>query len=131
VTGEDGVWEEDAEGFLAEAAAMPENESSEALEIGDAVVTEESCLIAFVSLDSYSDMCRLDHVDVVTAIANRTTEHIRVFLHRLFDDQGLFEWRTPVHNDRLAYLKDLHDPLSHGGISKNLGNAGAIDQEGV
>ena len=55
---------------MAVASAMPEHESSQVLELDYRVVRESGRLIALLALDTYSNMGRLDHIDIVKPIAD-------------------------------------------------------------
>ena len=55
---------------MAVASAMPKHKSSQVLELDYRVVRESGRLIALFTLNTDSNMGRLDHIDIVKPIAD-------------------------------------------------------------
>ena len=72
---------------------MDEEELLEEAELADRDVGRAGGLEALNSRDTDTNVCGLDHADVVGAVADREQVRLEVFLHQL-DDEGFLQGRN-------------------------------------
>jgi hypothetical protein len=83
---------------LSELSSVPEQESSQILELGERIVREGSSLVSFFSEDADSNVGLLDHVDIVGSVTNsQSNSSCLSFLHKS-DDVSFLGRRESVGN---------------------------------
>ena len=59
---------------------MDEEESAEELELPDCIIRVSSCLVAFLSKDTNSNVGLLDHVHVISSITDSQSNSLRIIV---------------------------------------------------
>jgi hypothetical protein len=97
---------------------MPKDKSIQSLEVWNSIITESSSLVTFLTHDSYTDWCRLDHVNIISTITDGKCEDTRISLHEL-NDFSLIIGRWSINNDGLCLIKQISNWVTELCVAEN------------
>ena len=88
--------------------SVPEQQSSQVLELYNCIVCESSCLVAFFSLDPDTNVGRLYHIHVVESITN--CQNCLLVFELTLDKIGHYRFlhrRRSIHDQRICLEKNI------------------------